>query len=221
MSAIVFDLDGTLVDSAPDIRAAINATLEGEGYAPLDLAEVISFIGHGLPNLVARAIAVRDIDAGEHARLTALTLGHYNAASNALTQPYPDVLRVLQGLQTAGHLLAICTNKPEAPARKVIAHFGMDDLFVAVVGGDSLAMRKPDPAPLRHAFALLGVDTGLYIGDSEVDADTAQAAGMPFAFFTQGYCHIPHDSVPQRWRFDHFDALPDIVAEHTATVPDR
>lgn len=221
MSAIVFDLDGTLVDSAPDIRAAINATLEGEGHAPLDLAQVISFIGHGLPNLVARAMGARGIDAAHHTRLTEATLAHYNAASNALTQPYPGVMAALESLRAAGHALGICTNKPEGPARKVLAHFGMDDLFAAVVGGDSLAARKPDPSPLRHAFALLGVDTGLYIGDSEVDAETAQAAGIPFAFFTQGYCHIPHDSVPQRWRFDHFDALPDIVADYTATAPDR
>lgn len=221
MTALVFDLDGTLIDSAPDIRAAINRTLQDEGLAPLTLPEVIAFIGHGLPNLVARAMAARDIDMAEHARLTAATLAHYNAAANDLTQPYPGVMTVLQDLRAQGHLLAICTNKPEGPARKVLAHFGMDGLFHGLVGGDSLAVRKPDPAPLHHAFGLLGAQTGLYIGDSEIDAETAQAAAVPFAFFTQGYCHIPHGDVPQRWRFDHFGALPDIVAQHAATGPDR
>lgn len=229
MSAIVFDLDGTLIDSAPDIRAAINRTLVDEGRAPLDLPEVISFIGHGLPNLVARAMQARGLDAADHDRLTAATLAHYNAASNDLTQLYPNVLPVLHHLREQGHVLGLCTNKPEGPARKVLAQFGMADLFDAVVGGDSLPARKPDPAPLRHVFAALGEKSGLYVGDSEVDAETAQAAGIPFAFFTQGYCHIPHDAVPQRWRFDHFDALPGIVAaglaegfgDSLATAPDR
>jgi phosphoglycolate phosphatase len=221
VSSIVFDLDGTLIDSAPDIRAAINRTLADEGQALLDLSTVISFIGHGLPNLVAKAMGARGIDMGQHARLTAVTLDHYNAASNDLTRPYPGVMEVLAQLRGQGHRLAICTNKPEAPARKVLDQFGMAHLFDAVVGGDTLAARKPDPAPLHHAFAALGASTGLYVGDSEVDADTAQAAGLPFAFFTQGYCHIPHDTVPCIARFDHFDALPGIVADLAATAPDR
>ena len=221
MSTIVFDLDGTLIDSAPDIRAAVNRTLTDEGHAPLDLPTVISFIGHGLPRLVARAMDARDIPMTEHARLTAATLAHYNAASNDLTRPYPGVVAVLEGLRRDGHHLGICTNKPEAPARKVLAQFGMAHLFDTVVGGDTLTTRKPDPAMLHHAFAALGAASGLYVGDSEVDAETAQAAAVPFAFFTQGYCHIPHEDVPCIARFDHFDALPGIVAELTATAPDR
>lgn len=221
MSAIVFDLDGTLIDSAPDIRAAINRTLADEGQVALDLPTVVSFIGYGLPNLVARAMSARGIDMAQHARLTEATLAHYNAASNDLTRPYPGVMAVLERLRDDGHVLGICTNKPEAPARKVLDQFGMAHLFDVVVGGDTLAQRKPDPAPLRHAFGALGVASGLYVGDSEVDAETAQRAGIDFAFFTQGYCHIPHDDVPQHWRFDHFDALPGIVAAFAATAPDR
>lgn len=221
MSAIVFDLDGTLIDSAPDIRAAVNRTLEGEGHAALDLPTVISFIGHGLPRLVARAMEARGIPMEHHARLTGVTLSDYNAASHDQTRAYPGVIAALERLRAEGHALGICTNKPEGPARKVLDQFGMAHLFDVVVGGDTLAQRKPDPAPLRHAFAALGVQAGLYVGDSEVDADTAQAAGAPFAFFTQGYCHIPHDDVTCLARFDHFDALPGIVAGLAATAPDR
>jgi len=221
VSAIVFDLDGTLIDSAPDIRAAVNRTLEGEGHAPLDLPTVVSFIGHGLPNLVAKAMAARGIDMAEHARLTGVTLAHYNAASNDLTRPYPGMMAVLERLRRDGHRLGICTNKPEGPARKVLDQFAMAHLFDVVVGGDSLTVKKPDPAPLHHAFAALGVISGLYVGDSEVDADTAQAAAVPFAFFTQGYCHIPHQDVTCIARFDHFDALPGIVADLAATAPNR
>ena len=218
MSAIVFDLDGTLIDSAPDIRAAINRTLVDAGHAPLDLPEVISFIGRGLPNLVERAMGMRGIDMADHARLTDTTLMHYNAASNNLTRVYPAVIPVLTQLRADGHRLGICTNKPEEPARKVLDHFKMAHLFDAVVGGDRLSVKKPDPTPLRYAFAALGEASSLYVGDSEVDAETAQNAGVDFAFFTQGYCHIPHDKVPQRWRFDHFDTLPDIVAEAFAVT---
>jgi phosphoglycolate phosphatase len=221
VTAIVFDLDGTLIDSAPDIRAAINRTLTEEGQAVLDLPTVISFIGHGLPNLVARAMGARGIGMDEHPRLTAATLAHYNAAANDLTRVYPAAIAVLEGLRAEGHRLGICTNKPEGPARKVLDQFGMAHLFDVVVGGDTLAVKKPDAAPLHHAFAALGVAKGLYVGDSEVDADTAAAAGVPLAFFTMGYCHIPHDDVTCIARFDHFDALPVIVAELTATAPDH
>ena len=221
MSAIVFDLDGTLIDSAPDIRAAINRTLADEGQAVLDLPTVVSFIGHGLPRLVARAMDARGIDMAQHARLTEATLAHYNAASNDLTRVYPGVIAVLESLRADGHALGICTNKPESPARKVLDQFGMAHLFDVVVGGDTLAQRKPDPAPLHHAFAALGATSGLYVGDSEVDAETAQRAVTDFAFFTQGYCHIPHEDVTCVTRFDHFDALPGIVAGLAATAPDR
>jgi phosphoglycolate phosphatase len=221
VSTIVFDLDGTLIDSAPDIRAAINRTLADEGQAVLDLPTVISFIGHGLPRLVARAMQARGIDMTQHDRLTGITLSHYNAASNDLTRVYPGVITVLEGLRRDGHRLGICTNKPEAPARKVLDQFGMAHLFDVVVGGDTLAVKKPDPAPLHHAFTALGATSGLYVGDSEVDAETAAAAGLPFVFFSQGYCHIPHEDVACIARFDHFDALPGIVAALPATAPDR
>lgn len=220
MSAIVFDLDGTLIDSAPDIRAAVNRTLEDEGQAALDLPTVISFIGHGLPRLVERAMGARGIPMDQHAPLTEVTLAHYNAAANDLTRPYPGVMAMLERLRDEGHRLGICTNKPEGPARKVLDQFGMAHLFDVVVGGDTLAARKPDPAPLHHAFSALGASSGLYVGDSEVDAETAQAAGIAFAFFTQGYCHVPHDTVHCLARFDHFDALAGLVAKG-ATAPDR
>jgi phosphoglycolate phosphatase len=221
VSAIIFDLDGTLIDSAPDIAAAVNRTLVDGGHAALDLPTVISFIGHGLPRLVERAMGARGIPMDQHARLTKVTLAHYNAASNDLTRPYPGVMAALERLRDKGHRMGICTNKPEAPARKVLDQFGMAHLYDVVIGGDSLTVKKPDPAPLHHAFAALGAASGLYVGDSEVDAETAQAAGVPFAFFTQGYCHIPHQDVTCIARFDHFDALPGIVADMTATAPDR
>ncbi|NNU80842.1 phosphoglycolate phosphatase [Halovulum dunhuangense] len=214
MSAIVFDLDGTLIDSAPDIRAAANAMLSELGAEDLDLPMLRSFIGNGTLKLVERALTARALPTDEgflhdaHHRFTA----HYNASPAALTVLYPGVEAALAALLDAGHVLGICTNKPEAPARAILKHFGMADLFPVVVGGDSLPVRKPDPAPLRTAYAALGAAPMLYVGDSEVDADTAAAAGLPFALFTEGYRKSPVAALRHDFAFDHFDALPAHVA---------
>ncbi len=218
MRAIVFDLDGTLIDSAPDIHAAVNAMLVGEGLAPLDLPTVISFVGNGLPKLVERVMAVRGIDSTRHGDLTQVTLSHYNAASSDLTRPYPGMVAALERLQGEGFVLGLCTNKPEAPARKILEEMNLAQFFGAVLGGDSLPVKKPDPEPLRAVFRALGVESGLYVGDSEVDAETAKAAGVPFALFTLGYRKTPIEDVPHTHAFDDFAALPGIAARVMAEV---
>lgn len=213
MAAIVFDLDGTLVDSAPDIHAAVNRMLAGENRGPLDLATVTSFVGNGLPHLVARVIAHTGLDMADHPRLTRATLTAYEAAASVHTRLYPGVARALQTLAEAGHRLGICTNKPEAPARQVLHDFGLAGLFDVVVGGDSLTARKPDPAPLWHVFDALGdADARLFVGDSEVDAETARAAAVPFLLFTEGYRKAPVDSLPHTARYDDATQLPALVA---------
>ena len=212
MSAIVFDLDGTLVDSAPDIQAAANKMLESEGLAPLDLPTVIGFIGNGLPKLVERAMRARGLPMDRHGALTARTLAFYDAESTARTQPYPGLATALEDLRGQGFALAVCTNKPGAPARDILAQLDLARYFDAVIGGDTLPVKKPDPAPLRAAFEALG-RKGLYVGDSEIDAETAQRAGVPFLLFTEGYRKKPVEEMPHLARFDRFDALPDLVAQ--------
>lgn len=212
MTAIVFDLDGTLIDSAPDIRAAANRMLEGEGQPPLDLATIISFIGNGLPKLVERVIGARGLDMADHDRLTGVTLDHYSRAASDLTVAYPGMAAALDRLRGVGHVLGICTNKPEAPARDILRDMDLARYFDAVIGGDSLAVKKPDPAPLRRTFEMLGKGPGLYVGDSEVDAETARNAGVPFLLFTEGYRKSPIAALPHRARFSDFADLPDLVA---------
>lgn len=208
---VIFDLDGTLIDSAPDIHAAVARMLEAEGRPPLDIATVISFIGLGLPNLVERVIRHCGMDMGDHARLVAVTLGHYNKGSSTLTKVYPGVIAALTALQQAGHRMAICTNKPEAPARAVLRDLGLGVFFEVVVGGDSLPVKKPDPAPLHACITALGGGRTLYVGDSEVDAATAQAAQVPFALFTQGYRKTPVADLPHDVAFDDFGGFAELV----------
>lgn len=206
--AIIFDLDGTLIHSAPDIQAAVNAMLAGEGQAPLSIATVISFIGHGLPELLRQVIDHTGLPQADHARLLDVMRNLYNADPVALTRPYANVVATLESLQAAGYPLALCTNKPEQPARDILQKLDLQRFFPVVIGGDSLPTRKPDPMMLRAAITSSGAETAIYVGDSEVDAATADAAQVPFALYTQGYCHQPFDSLPHRFRFDDFAALP-------------
>ena len=208
---LIFDLDGTLIDSAPDIRAAVNRMLAGEGLGPLDLPTVTSFVGNGMPKLVERVMAAKGIDPAPHKALTQVTLDHYNAAPSALTRPYPGVPQALAALEAAGHRLALCTNKPEAPARAILADLGLARHFPVVIGGDTLTVRKPDPAPALECVKAMGGGDAAFIGDSEVDAATAEAAGLPFYLFTEGYRKSPVSALPHQAAFSDFAALPGLI----------
>ncbi len=219
MKSVIFDLDGTLVDSAPDIRAAINQMLANEGQTGLDLPTITSFIGNGLPKLVERVMIHQNMDMTQFQRITADALKIYETASTELTRPYPGMLTTLQTLKSDGYRLGVCTNKPFGPAMHLLTDMGLDGYFDTVIGGDSTDKRKPDPAPLRQALRALNASQVLYVGDSEIDAETAVNADVPFALFTEGYRKQPVAEIPHDFAFSDFDQLPGIVQGRFDTAP--
>jgi phosphoglycolate phosphatase len=211
--ALIFDLDGTLIDSATAIHAVSNAVLTSRGFPALSQDEVRSFVGQGVPHLV-RCLLRRvgqDPDGPLFAPVHDDLIARYetDVAGNTL---YPGVATALRALAGMGCALAIATNKPLRPALAAIRHVGLDGLFPVVLGGDSLPTRKPDPAMLHEAQRRLGRPLALFVGDSEVDAEAAANAGLPFLLFTEGYRKTPVEALPHAARFDHFDQLPGLVA---------
>lgn len=206
---IVFDLDGTLIDSAPDIQGIANAVLGEVGAAPITLDETRSFIGDGVQVFVARMRAARAIPDSEQARMLEEVVARYDDAVT-LTVTYPDVVETLEAL-SARHRLGICTNKLLRPCMAVLRHLEIEGFFGSVWGGDNPLARKPDPAPLLAVFEELGEGRRLYVGDSEVDAETAQRAGVPFLLFTEGYRKSPVASIPHEESFSEFKDLMGLV----------
>ena len=214
MTAIVFDLDGTLIDSAPDIRAIANKVLADEGAGSITLEETRDFIGNGAATFVARMMAARGVDTApdiQERMLTEFKRLYNTAVENSVL--YPGVADLLEQLKSDGHVLGLCTNKPLKPAHYVLEHFGLLKQFDAVLGGDSLPETKPHPAPLLKTFEMLSADSenSLYVGDSEVDAETAERADVPFALFLGGYRKTPAEDLPHEMAFEHFNAIPVFV----------
>lgn len=220
MSGIIFDLDGTLIDSAPDIHAGITQVLRDLGLPETTFEETKSFIGKGVPALISQILAHKGVP--ETPELAARISKQFHPIyenSVTLTAFYPGVETSLRQLHADGFKLGLCTNKPEQPTMAVLAHFGITDLFTGFAFGDGPYPRKPDPAPVRHVVDQLPARHFLYVGDSETDAETAQNAGLPMALFTQGYRKTPVDQLPHDASFDHFDQLRAII-ERLAPLPE-
>jgi phosphoglycolate phosphatase len=211
--ALVFDLDGTLIDSAPDIHATANKVFHAKGLEGFAFETVKGFIGNGVGVLVARLLESQGLAKGGdlHRDVVQEFVKIYEETVD-LTQLYPNVAQALDRLADAGYPMGICTNKPVGPARAILRHFGLEERFTTLVGGDSLTVRKPDPAPLHAAIAELGAGAALFVGDSEIDADTAHAANVPLALFTEGYRKTAIADLAAKLVFDDFSTLPGLIA---------
>jgi phosphoglycolate phosphatase len=187
--AILIDLDGTLVDSAPDIAEAVRRMLLESGVAPLSFEIVRSFIGKGVPNLIRRVLeASAASDLGEQPAM-ALFLRHYRDTNGRFGHVFWGVREGLQALHLAGYRLACVTNKPLAPTTALLEIHRLAPWFEVVVAGDSLAQMKPDPEPLLHACRSMDTSPArcLLVGDSAVDVAAARAAHMPVYIVRYGY----------------------------------
>lgn len=208
---IVFDLDGTLIDSAPDLHAASVHMLLQEGVPPLPRDQIRSFIGNGVPALVDRIIEATGLEAAQRERLIHSFLDDYYAHCTVQTRLYPHVVNVVQLLKDQGARLGLCTNKPYASTVKILQAFGLVEMFDKIAGGDSFPMRKPDPCGLLSIFAELGPGPCVFVGDSAVDAETAKRAKVPFGFHTNGYLNGPSEELQSAFRFSSFLHLPELV----------
>lgn len=195
--AIVFDLDGTLIDSAPDLKAALNVLLREQGRRALELPETILMIGDGARRLVERAFAATGGGSGIEADLDLLTrrfLDIYERAATTLTVPYPGVEATLARLMDAGLALGVCTNKPYRATRRILEELDLVRFFQAVVGGDTLeGIRKPDPRALLFAISEMNAapTATVMVGDNANDVAAARGAGIPIILVEGGYTGTP------------------------------
>ena len=216
LGTVVFDLDGTLADTSGDLIAAANACFRGMGEG--DLLDPVADAGTALRG--GRAMLTlgmtrlgRADDFAEIDRQYPILLEAYGEAIDTHTVFYPGAMDAVETLRLAGHPVAICTNKPEKLAVQLMTSLGVLDRFGALVGADTLAVRKPDPEPLREVVRRVGGDPGrcLLVGDTVTDRETSRAAGVPSVLVTFGPGDEDVRALEPEATIDHFDELPGVV----------
>jgi phosphoglycolate phosphatase len=189
---VMIDLDGTLINTAPDLADCVNIMLERMGRDPWPLDKVSGWIGNGVSRLVKRALTDSmdgEPDSDDYDKGYALFLEAYGENVSAKSRPYEGVVAGLEKLKDMGFRLACVTNKAESFTLPLLADLELDEYFELVVSGDSLPRKKPDPLPLTHACEYFGItpDQGILVGDSANDVKAAIAAGMPVICVNYGY----------------------------------
>lgn len=208
--AVLFDLDGTLIDSIPDLAGAVNRLLAAEGREALPADEVKVMVGDGAGTLVTRAFNARGGMPGpEVGPYLARFLADYEPRAAELTRPWPGVEAALAALKAKGLKLAVCTNKPSGATAEVLDKLGLAPFFDVVVGGDDAPALKPDPLHVHACLERLGVSAAeaVLVGDSINDVLAAKAAGVPTIVVSFGYCRGPVSDLGADMVIDHFDEL--------------
>lgn len=214
-TTLVFDLDGTLADTAADLVATLNAILQREGLAPLPLAQARDMIGAGAKALIQRGFQAAGRPLGPE-RLDHLFddfLEHYREHLVEQTVLYDGVEAALDRLEAEGFRFAVCTNKVEEHSVRLLEALGVSGRFAAICGRDSFAFFKPDPRHLTATVEKAGGDPAraIMVGDSRTDIDTARAAGLPVIAVTFGYTDAPVATMGPDRLIDHFDELYEAV----------
>jgi len=207
-TTIVFDLDGTLVDTAPDLSNALNHVLTARGHDPVPAAAVREAVGRGaramIEEALERAATQDDVD-----RMLADFLVHYEANIATESRPFPGAMAALERLSSAGARLAVCTNKRESLTRMLLQALELQDYFAATAGRDTFGVSKPDPGHLLGVIAAAGgtASRAVMVGDSAVDIAAARGAGVPSILVTFGYCPPPPEGPHADAVIEHFDGL--------------
>jgi phosphoglycolate phosphatase len=201
LRAVLFDLDGTVLDTAPDMHGAMNALLIERRRTPLAYAAVRPYVSHGAAGVLRQGFA--DVEPAEFAELTRRFLEIYRANLSVATRLFPGMELVFDELARRGLRAGIVTNKAAWLTEPLLDDLGLQGRFACVVSGDTLAERKPHPAPLLHAAQLAGVRPSecVYVGDAERDVQAAHAAGMPAIVALYGY--LGAADAPRAWGGDH------------------
>jgi phosphoglycolate phosphatase len=212
LQAVVFDLDGTLIDSAPDITSAVNRLLTVYGRPPISVAQVRGMVGDGAPILLARAFAASGapLDPDAAPEIYATFLDVYERQSASPDSIFPGVPETLDALLARGLRLGLCTNKPERVTIEVLDQLNLARFFGSVAGGDTLPVRKPDGGHVAWVVEKLGAgpDGAVMVGDNHNDIAAARGAGVPVIAVSYGYPHTPVAELGADAVIDHFSELP-------------
>src|ERR1700682_967312 len=212
---IVFDLDGTLVDTAPDLINALNFVLDREGLPPVPLHSARNMIGAGARRLIERGLELEGRSAGleDITRLTSDFIDYYAAHIADVSRPFEGLEGALDELAARGYRFAVCTNKLEWLSKRLLDQLGLSARFAAICGADTFGVSKPDPAILRQTIALAGgqLSSAIMVGDAGPDIGVARRAGIPVIGVEFGYTEIPIADLKPDLLIGHFRDLPAAV----------
>lgn len=212
-TAVIFDLDGTIADTRPDLVAALNACLRPHGFREVAVREIGHAAGHGSLAMIDAACRMQDRVISPEERIAAQQrfLAHYEANIAVDTRLFPGIEKTMDYICSLGMELAVCTNKPERLALQLMGALGIRDRFAAITGGDTFAFRKPDGRHLTATLERADANRGLMVGDTVTDLDAARSADMPVVLVDFGYSSVRVDTLGPDAIISHFDQLADEI----------
>ncbi|MCH9644225.1 MAG: phosphoglycolate phosphatase [Gammaproteobacteria bacterium] len=210
INTVLFDLDGTLFDTAPDLALAMNATLKQHNREPIEFNKFRQHVSYGSPKMLRHSFGIEPNHPDYHT-IREEFLAHYRLNIDSNTQLFPGIQALLDHINQQQLRWGIITNKPTDLTQQLLQHYEFIQTSACIICGDTLKAKKPDPAQLLHACELLNINpqNAIYVGDSESDIIAAKAANMPSIAVSYGY--YPHDSHPSQWHADHIADSPEQI----------
>jgi phosphoglycolate phosphatase len=216
-TAIIFDLDGTLVDSAPDLMDAHNFVMKKYGYTIKELSDIRFLAGRGAANMILRSVEKdeKKINKLLHQQMTNDFINYYRDNISKKSAPLEGVIKFLEWSKSKKILLGVCTNKLESLAKKLLIELDMIKYFDYIAGVDTFEYRKPDPRHLTNVLEILKTETSnsIMVGDSETDAETARSAKVKFVLVQNGYTEKNHNTIHHDFLIKDFLEMKDIVTK--------